>query len=250
LLPLLRGGSADALAGSLRGVLLHSLPDPLYEASPGWGHKERTAKGVKWTPGNVLPLRPEVMHGDKNQGTWRRVRVTALNPAETLVVDLREVGSPEPGRLLFTVFAALDARVDYHRENWEAGIKWYSASVRARCRVKLTLHCEATTRLEPSGLLLPDAIFRLRVLDSHLEYDNFVVEHIAGVGGEAAKVLGDAARKSLHQWHPSLERNVLAKAEAALVKAGDTKEVRLSLLQLLKKQTRTPAAPNAQPKGR
>jgi len=107
----------------------------------------------------------------------------------------------------------------------------------------LEMRCEAVTRLEPNGTPLPDALFRLRVLQSDLSYDNFVVERVAGVGGEAAKVLGDTARGSLKQWRPSLEHDLLARANAAIVKAGDTKEVRLSLVKLFnsKDQLSAPA---------
>ena len=100
----------------------------------------------------------------------------------------------------------------------------------------MTLHCEATARLDDSGGLLPDALFRLRVLQAESGFDNFVVEHIAGLGGEAAKLLGDAARGSLKQWRPSMERELLARTNAALVKSADTKEVRVSLSKLLGKK--------------
>jgi hypothetical protein len=99
--------------------------------------------------------------------------------------------------------------------------------------VKLTLHCEAITKVVPGGALLPDAVFRLRVLHSDFRYDNLVVEHTAGVGGEAAKLLGEALHGGLRRLKPSLERSLLARANAAVVKAGDTQEVRLSLSNLL-----------------
>ena len=129
---------------------------------------------------------------------------------------------------------ALDARVFYDEEKWRSGVRLYAASARARMRIKLTAQCEATARLEPGQTLLPDAVFRLHVVHSDLHYDNVVVEHLAGLGGEAAKLLGEAFRGGLRQWHPSLERDLLTRANAAVEKAGDTKEVRLSLAKLLK----------------
>ena len=225
---LLTSGSADALAGSLRGYLIHAAPDPLYESSPGWG---RTVRG---------PL------GVKKQGDWRKVRVTAPNLADNLVVDLRNVQSAEPGRITFTVFLAFDARVDYRHEKWEAGVRLYDTSARARLRVKAALDCELTSRIEPSVLLLSDFVFRIRVTKSDLHFENIVMEHIAGMGGEGAKLVGDAVKHSLNQWHPSLERDLLAKANAAIVKSGDTKEVRLSVFNLMKNQglLSPPAAAN------
>jgi hypothetical protein len=216
--PLLSGGTPDALAGSLRGALIRSLPDPLYESSPNWG---KTKQGLR---------------KEKKHGVWRKIRVWADNPADHLVFDLRDVGSPEPGRVVFATFIAFDARAELHQQRWEAGIKLFDGTMRARFRVKLTLQCEATARLEANGILLPDAVFRLRVVTSRLQFDNLVVEHIAGLGGEAAKIFGDVVKGSLNQWDPALERNLLAKGEAAIVKAGDTKEVRVNLNQLLRKQ--------------
>jgi hypothetical protein len=42
-------------------------------------------------------------------------------------------------------------------------------------------------------------------------------------------------KHELDRRHLSLERNLLERANAAFVKAGDTKELRLSRAQLLKK---------------
>jgi hypothetical protein len=225
--------SVDALAGSLRGYLVRSLPEPLYEVAPGWGHTARVVRGLRWT-GKNLPLQPEVVHGEKKQGTWRKMRITADKPADTLVFDLRDVRTLEEGRIGFTAFISLEARLDYCRQQWAAGVKLLDSSVRARMHLQLTLDCDATTRLEPSVLLVPDAVFTLHVLRSELKVDHVVVEHVAGVGGEAAKLLGDVFKGSLRELHPSLERDLLAKANAAVVKAGQAKEVRISLLRLLK----------------
>src|SRR5207302_6261467 len=131
-------------------------------------------------------------------------------------------------------FVAFEARVEYDHQNWDRGLRLYSGSVEARMRVTAALRCEATTKLEANGTLLPDAVFRLRVTDAHVGYDHFEVEHIAGVGGDLAELIGAAAKAGVEQWRPSLERRMLEKADAAIVKAGDTKEVRLSVLKLLK----------------
>jgi hypothetical protein len=230
-LPALTDRQAHALAGTFRALLVEHAPHVLYEDWPGWGKTARVAHGLKWT-GKHVPIRPELTYGDKKDGKWRHVRVTADNLADTLVFDIRRLRNPQPGRMTFDVFVSFDARVEYGQQDWDAGMRLYSGEARARLRVKLLLGCEAVTRLEPNGSLLPDAFFRLRVTRADLHYDNLVVEHAGGVGGEAAKVLGDAVKGGLEEWHPSLERDLLARADAAIVKAGDTKEVRLSLVSL------------------
>jgi hypothetical protein len=229
-----KGDSTAALAGNLRALVLKALPQPLHEDHRHWG-AQRPGRGGK----------------PRNDGRWWRVRAEAINPADTLVLDLRDVRKSAPGQTLFTAHLALDARLFLDRQTWRAGVRLYSGSTRARLRVKLTVRCEATTRVRPNGTFLPDATFRLRVLESDVRYDNLVVEHTAGVGGEAAKLLGDTLVGAAHRFRPSLERDLLAKANAAVVKAGDTREVRLGLTPLLggkgEPEKKAPSAPGAAP---
>ncbi|MCS6853096.1 MAG: hypothetical protein NZ700_18225 [Gemmataceae bacterium] len=226
----LNESSTDALAGAIRGYLVHHLPPVLYEDKPGWG-QTITREKIEWR-GKGLHIHPERVLVEKNDGRWRHIRLTAENLADTLVFDIRHLQA-EPGRITFDVFIAFDARLWYLQQNWKAGLKLYDGHTQARMRLKLALRCEATTRLEANGSLLPDAVVRLRVLHAQLGYDRFVVEHIAGIGGEAAKIIGEALKDGLHRWDPGLERNLLARADAAIVKAGDTGEVRVRLLNLL-----------------
>ena len=83
------------------------------------------------------------------------------------------------------------------------------------------------------GSLLPDAVIRVRVTEAELHYTDLVCEHTAGLDGDAAKKVGEAVLKFLKQAKPSLERDLLAKANAAIVKAADTREVRIELDKLL-----------------
>jgi hypothetical protein len=236
----------DALSGTLRGIVLRSLPDPLYEASPGWGNMKYVARGIEWH-GQGLGVHPEIQRSHKNDGTWQKVRFTADRPADSLILDLRNLQYPEPGRITFDIFVRFDAKVDYTRQEWDRGRKLYDGSVRARLRLVANLACEVTTRLEANGGLLPDAVFRLRITRANLGYDNFVMEHVAGVGGELAKVLGDAFRGGLKQWYPSLEHELLQRADAAIVKAGGTREVRVNLTSLFTKRGQPTAGPSFNP---
>src|SRR5207249_11767699 len=146
--------------------------------------------------GRLGGLHVEVTHEPKNDGVWKRLRVDALNPAESLVFDLRNVVSPAPGRITFQVFAALDAHVTYTHQRWESGLKLFDSTARAKARVKVTLDCEATTRLE-NGVLLPDLVIELKVTKADVKYDNLKFEHVAGVGGEAAQLIGELAHAAL-----------------------------------------------------
>ncbi|HZT80272.1 MAG TPA: hypothetical protein VFA26_08625, partial [Gemmataceae bacterium] len=83
-----------------------------------------------------------------------------------------------------------------------------------------------------------------RATKADLRYDNLVVEHVAGVGGELAKLIGDAFHGGLTQWRPALERELLARADAAIVRAADTKEVRVNLAGLFAKKGKLTPGPS------
>ena len=180
----------------------------------------------------------EKVQKTKKDGDWRKIRLTADNLPDTLVFDLRNLQAPEAGKLTFTVFISLDARAVYDHQKWDEGLKLWDSTLKARMRTKLTLDCEVTARHDDKGEFLPDAVLRLRVTKADLQYDNLVVEHAAGFGGAAAKLIGEAAHRIVNDFKPNLERDLLAKADAAIVKAADTKEIRLKLSDLLKSKSR------------
>src|SRR5260370_4951479 len=197
----------------------------LFEEQKNWGHTAAVANGLKLRS-RGLQIHPEVMREEKNHGTWRKIRVSAVDLPKTLTFDIRDVRKLDQGRTQFNVAISLDAHMDGTQQNWSNGIKLYYGNLRARFRVKLALVCEMTTRIEPKGWLVPDIVFRFRLTQSMADYDRFVTEHIAGLGGDAAKVLGEALQKILR---PALEKKLLPKANAASVKAADTKQVRIRL---------------------
>jgi len=222
--------STEALAANLRQLLIQELPDPLFEEQKNWGHTASVPGGLKFKV-RGLRVQPEAGHEQKNHGTWRKIRVTAIDLPKSLTFEIHDVRKLDQGRTQFNVAISLEARMDGTQQNWSNGIKLYDGSMRARFRVKLALLCETTTRIEPKGWLVPDLVFRLRVTEAKADYDHFVTEHIAGLGGDAAKVLGDALQKILR---PAIEKKLLPKASNAIIKAADTKEVRVSLSSLLK----------------
>ncbi len=204
-------GAPDVLARNLRTYLLEHLPPVLFENSSNWGHQKQFRRGPK------------------KQGVWRKTRVTPITPHSTLLLQIRDVKKAGPDRRTFTTALALDLRVEAEQQNWRLGVRTLSSSFKARVRVLVTLNCEVTTKLVKGSGLIPDIVIRMRVLSSRIDYGDFVTEHALGVGGEMAEWIGDAGHQLLKMVKPSLEHKLLDKASAAIVKAADTKEVRVSL---------------------
>jgi hypothetical protein len=217
------------LEKTIRGLLLANMPEPLVQSAPGWGAQKEVTVGGRLKGMPVKEL--------KNDGTWRRLSVIAHNPGQSLAVRLRDAVYPAPGRATFTALIGLDLDLRFEQQLWQNGLRLYSGETRGRCRAGLLLKCEILSRTEKKpGSLLPDVIVRGRATEAHLFYQDLVIEHTAGIGGDGARLLGDAAINTVKQVKPDLERDLLAKADAAIVKAADTKEVRLSFDSIVKGQ--------------
>jgi hypothetical protein len=206
------------LAGIFRSLLLNHLPDPLVEGQSNWGHQVEAKFGPRL----------------KNNGVWRKYRISAMSPAQTLTVDIKDLKPVDADRTTFEMRIGFDAQIDLQQQLWERNLRLYSGSTLARAKVQAVLQCEVTTKVESGKGPLPDFVFRLRVVKADLSYKDFDVVHLAGMGGDGAKVIGEALHGLLLDIKPSLEKDLLEKANAAIVKAGDTKEVRVSLNKLLK----------------
>jgi hypothetical protein len=234
ILPLLDTKSPQALAGVLRGAVLRFMPDPLFESAPNWGHQRMVANQLKWKNEGIF-IKPKIYKAPKNDGVWKKVRLLGSNLPDTLVLDLRNISSPQANQLNFDVFLSFDARLEYDHQIWDAGTRIYAASVQARFRVKLLLKCEATAKLDSGKSWLPDAVFRLHATGANLSYDNLVFEHVAGIGGSGAKLLGKAFYNIVRDFNPALEKHMLERAAESIVKAADTKEVRISFAKVFEK---------------
>ncbi|MFO0803800.1 MAG: hypothetical protein U0791_11860 [Gemmataceae bacterium] len=213
-------GAVRALEASLRSILLKNLPDPIVKSEQNWG-KQRPA----------LVRKNEM----RNDGTWRRFSVRAPNPQQSLGLGIEDAVFPEPGRATFTAKLGVDCDLQFEQQIWKNGLRLYSGETRGRCRAAVLLQCEAVSRTETKpGAFVPDLVFRVKVTEAKLFYDDLVIEHTAGVGGDAAKILGDAVIDTVKQAKPELEKELLDKANAAIVKAADTRDVRLSFDSLLR----------------
>jgi hypothetical protein len=204
------------LAAGVKGLLLSNLPDPLAQTQENWGKQVDAVFGNK----------------KKNHGLWRRVRVSAINPANTLAVDIRNLQQPNPNLMQFDLIIGVDAQVDFEQQFWDHGVRLYSGSTRARARVSLALKCEVESHAVTGKGWLPDIVFRMRVKSADLRYTGLDFVHIAGMGGDGADILGHGLHGLLKAVKPSLEKEMLAKANAAIVKAGDKKEIRIGLNKL------------------
>jgi hypothetical protein len=222
------------LSTALRELVLQALPNPLYERAENWGHTAPAPHAVKWD-GDGLLRKPKLVYTKRNDGTWRRIHLVAADPERNLVAVLSNVRRADPGKLTFDLFMACDVHATIWQQNWKKGVKLFSGEARARMRVQALLKIESTMVVVPTKGWLPDFVVKLRLVHAQAGYDDLVFEHLPGISGDAAKLLGEAAQGIITAVKPSLERKLLARLEAALLKAGRDRDIKLRLGQVLAK---------------
>jgi len=225
------------LAQTLKGMLLKNLPNPLTETLNGWGNQNEVVIGVYWKKEGPLRYKPEPMKSKKNDGHWQKVRVDAIDPAKTLSLAISNVRSSPTGTTLFDAAISLDTRVTYEQQMWAMAKRLYSGETRCRCRAELKLTVELDNKLEfPAGSVVPNLTLRVRVTNADLTYRDFVCEHTLGMDGKPAEVMGKVALEFAKKVKPNLEKDLLSQANTGIVKAADTKEIRLEFDKILKGQ--------------
>lgn len=222
-------GNSEELAVLLRGFLADNLPETLFERDVNWG-QQRKVPALRFDG-----VRPTIRHPLKNDGIWKKIRFTTNDLKQTLDFRLGNWQHLNADVMRFNMAIAFDAKVHYEQQSWESGVRLLSTSARARMRVRLNLVCEVVMRTETKASeLLPDLVFRLRVVQSDLDYDDVVFEHLAGMGGTGARWMGELVHGAIQTFRPSLEENLKDRANTAIVRAADTREVRVGLGSLLK----------------
>jgi hypothetical protein len=223
---------AEALTKLLRDLVKKNLPDPLAKSSQNWDHQKAVTVVHHHREG--LRVWSEPVEEMRNDGVWRRTAVRIPEP-DKLALAVTELTHPEPGKMLATV-AAVAERVDirFEQQIWKKGLRLYGGETRGHCKGALLLKAEVVTKTEfKKGSFFPEVTLTLKVTGAEIFYENLVVDHTAGLGGDTAKVLGDVMIDVVKAVKPHLEEELLQKANAAVVKAAGTREFRVALDQLL-----------------
>lgn len=214
------------LQSSFEKLLQSALPNPLHNGSNNWGKTTKVVNGVKWHG-----LKPELQHGDRNDGTWRKYTITLQQPVEKhFRVKLHDAESIGNDRILFHVDLGMDIWFKVIQQNWAKGIKLFDGDARGTVTLNLKLTCVSTLHLEKEvGSSFPKVVYRLQVTNAKTEYSQLKIDYVAGIGGELAEKIGDWTQDAVKQLKPSWEEKLLEKANQAIMKAADTKELQLGL---------------------
>ena len=223
-----------ALSNVARQLIVKFLPDPALTTKKNWGHQKEVVVRFNGERKGPFNWKFEPKKELKNDGHWTALTLSAVEPETKLGIELKDVTTPEPGKTTFTAILSSPVKFEFEQQFWKSGIRLLSGETRGRCETTTVLNCETTSKLDwTPGKLLPTQILRVKVTKADVIYENLKIEHTAGVGGDAAKVIGETVLKAVKLMKPNLEKDLLEKANAAIVKAGDSKDLKLELDKMI-----------------
>jgi hypothetical protein len=231
---------AEALAKVLHDLLSKNLPDPISKSNHNWGNQKAVTVTVHHRDG--LKFWNESVQEMRNDGTWRRTNIR-IPDRDKIALAVTELTHPEEGKMLVTVGAVAE-RVELHFEQqiWRNGIRLYSGETRGHCKGALVLKVEITTKTEfKKGSFFPEITLKLQVTNAEVFYEKLVIDHTAGLDGEAAHALGELTIQIVKAIKPHLEKDLLEKAEAAIIKAARSKDFTVTLDKLMASKAKVPA---------
>jgi hypothetical protein len=222
------------LARLMRDMALKHIPDPLVKGNKGWGNQKEFAVGRVMLR-NTNRVGPEMPRELFNDGVWRRYTVAARDPGETLAIAVTDLVRPGENTMQITIDAALDINFRVEQQLWKRGLRLYSGETRGHCRGGVQLKAQVVYKTEfKPGAFVPDVALTITTTEAKLRYDKIVIDHTAGLDGADAKAVGDFVIDLAKSIKPDLEKELLEKGNAAILKAAGTKEIKLQLDKLIK----------------
>ncbi|MBP3955932.1 hypothetical protein J8F10_11615 [Gemmata sp. G18] len=222
-----------ALSKTLRTLALANLPNPLVKANDGWGSQKEYVVGAVMLR-NAKRFGPDAPRQMVNDGLWRRTTVLARKPDDTLNVAIAELVRHDvnTATLVLDTEMEIDFRVEH--QLWKRGLQLYSGETRGHCKAGLKLKVEVVSKTEKDpGSFFPKVTLLIKVTDAKLFHDKIAIDHVAGLDGEDAKSAGNFVLDTVKTIKPDLEKQLLDKANAAIMKAAGSKEIKLELDKIL-----------------
>jgi len=221
----------QSVSVAMRPLIVEAMPAVLYEKKDNWGNQRESFARLVFRG-----IKPVVEKTPKNDGYWKALKVVPQELNRSFHFKITDVKEVSAEKQTFKAKFGFQAGIEFDHQVWESGVRLFAGNTRARVQLDMDMDVENIIKLETDKSGLPNLVFRLKVTKAELNYHDLVVEHTAGVGGSAAKLIGDGMHSAIKQWKPSIERSLLERANGAIVKAADTKEIVIGLSGFVKKK--------------
>ncbi len=213
----------------LTKLVLAAIPRE-YENDKKWGTTKEVWDGVKVRV-DGLKIKTKRRWKTVRHGTWKRYRVTLVDPEERLTVKVDDLRTSDAGVTSCDLTLAARANIYGRLQEWRHDIRLLSVSTEAWADVLLKLKCEVSTSLDIERLP-PDILFHPVVKDAQLKLVQFKLQRISHADGPIVRELGDGLEDLFRIYLDEHNAEITRKINRQIEKEQDN--LRLSIHDLIK----------------
>lgn len=215
----------------LTEVALATIPSE-YEDERKWGQTKKVWDGLH-VHMDGLEVKTKRRWKEVKHGTWKKYRVSLIDPDQHLKASISHLRQIGPGRIAFQL--SLAAKVDaYARlQEWRRGLRLMSISADAVADIELDVAFEMTTELDASQFP-PDLVLKPVATAADLRLVQFKLKRVSKADGPIIRELGDGLEDVLRKRLADKRDKLTEKINKAIAKNSD--ELRLSLHDLVKQR--------------
>lgn len=184
--------STESLNDLMTAIVLEHMPHD-FEDAKRWGQQKEVNRGIRFS-GKGLKIKAERRKKQVNHGTWKKYRISQINPEKHFRVQIENLRASDDGRTAFDAVFRSNLHACARLSEWQQGVRLVSVSTDAEATIRLQLDCRVGFELDS-----PDVVFMPEVIDAQLDLLDFRVLRISKLKGSLAEQLGRRLRKKVEQ---------------------------------------------------
>jgi hypothetical protein len=223
-------GQAPAGTRSLlKSIIVEVLPAE-FEETKKWGGTKRVWDGLHMRM-DGLQLRTKRRWKEVNHGTWKKHKVTLVDPDQFLRAKVSNIQRESLGKLSFDLLLAARMDVYGRLQEWQRGVRLFSISADATADVEIDTHFTVETKLDGSKIPL-GVIIKPRVETAEVRLLDFDLHRISKADGPVVDELGDSLKRNVRKELAKDGDKIVQKINRQLEKKED--DLHLSVQDLIK----------------
>ncbi len=223
-------GQAPGHAQSLlRDIAIAAIPLE-YQNDKHWGKTKEVWDGVH-VEMDGLKLKTHRKRKEVRHGTWKKYRISLIEPEKNLQIQIGDLRELAPGRAAFPLSMSAKLSLFGQRQEWQRGVRLYSISAEATADVDVTVHFEMTTGLD-LDVLPPDLILQPEAKSAELNLRQFKLHRISQADGPVVREFGDGLENVVRRYLSDNQHKLTEKLNRAIAK--NQHKMRISVVDLVR----------------
>lgn len=220
-----------ALGKWLLEHILHEALPTNYEDNKKWGTTKEVFDG--WhIKADGLKISTKRKWKRVEHGTWKRYRITMLDPEHNLHVRLSDLQSTGPGRTRATILVQTRVHAWGELQEWQRGIRLVGVGAEAQADLELRMTVHVQGYLDP-GNFATDLVLDPVVEAAEIRMPSFKLTRVGKADGPIVRELGDGLEHLLDRLLEEKNQELATRLNRQIEKKRD--QFRISPSDALKK---------------